>query len=353
MSKYFDKIVQSPVNVERLADLVQYSFDVDENFADYVELKKVKDGDPIGYIGDLETIGKKGAGCNPTFDSVTFANGMKRWSLGDWQAPLKFCYTDLEGTVAEYCLKTGTDIADLTTTEFTDNVLEPLLERALKKMVWRIGWFNDPDAKTIENGGTLTNGIDLDKFTITTGLWKRIFTQCTSNAKQLTAIAANTEKTLAAQKAAILKEGVATDLFDQIMMDADSRIVDDSDAMIICTRALGDALTHDIKKVHHVIMPWEKVFDGVDVTTYNGVKIAKISIWDRQINAYENTGNVLNKPFRAVFANKKQLMMGCPADSIISSLNIWYEKKDRMMYVDCLGKLGTNLLEDDMFQAAY
>ena len=46
-------------------------------------------------------------------------------------------------------------------------------------------------------------------------------------------------------------------------------------------------------------------------------------------------------------------MAGCPADSLISDLDVWYEKKERRMYIDVQGKLGTSLLEDDMFHAAY
>ena len=220
-------------------------------------------------------------------------------------------------------------------------------------MIWRLGWFGDADAKTIANGGTLTNGTDTSLFTTCDGLWKRIFTQGAANSKQLTTIAANAKTTAVDQKAEMLKKGVATDLVDTILMNADSRIIDDPDAMLFMTRAMADALAYDLKKVHNLIMPWEKVFDGVEVSKYGGVKIARVSIFDRIINAYENTGTKLNKPYRAVFANKEQLMVGCPADDIISTPRVWYENKERRLYVDIQGKLGTSLLEDDMFHAAY
>lgn len=353
MAKQLANILMNPVNVQNLSELINYSVDVDENFHDYVEIKKVKHGDPIAFIGELNAIGKKGAGCDPTFDDITIPNSMKRWELGDWQAPMKLCYEDLLGTVAEYCLKNGTEIADLTDIEFTTKILLPRISEALKKMIWRLGWFGDKDAKDINGGGTLTNGTDLDLFKTCDGLWKRIFAQCAAKGSQLTSIAANAKGTLAEQKATMLKQGVATDLVDSILMNADSRIVDDPNAILMMTRAMADALTWDVKKTHHSIMPWEKVFDGVDVASYNGVKIARVSVWDRTINAYENTGTKVNKPYRAVFANKKQLMVGCPTDSLISDINIWYEKKERREYIDIMGKIGTSLLEDDMFHAAY
>ena len=151
----------------------------------------------------------------------------------------------------------------------------------------------------------------------------------------------------------MLKKGVATDLVDSILMNADSRIVDDPNAVLFMTRAMADALAYDLKKVFNQIMPWDKVFDGIEVSTYGGVKVARVSIFDRIINAHENTGTKLNKPYRAVFANKEQLMVGCPADDIISTPRVWYENKERRLYIDIQGKLGTSLLEDDMFHAAF
>lgn len=353
MAKQLSSIVMNSVNVENLRELILYSIDQDENFGDYIAIKKVNHGDPIGFIGDMNAIGKKGSGCDPVFDDISIKNGLKRWALGNWQAPMKLCYEDLVNTVAEYCLRKGTDIADITEVEFTTDILLPRIDRALKQMIWRLGWFGDTDAKTIANGGTLTNGTDTSLFTTCDGLWKRIFTQGAANSKQLTAIAANTKTTAADQKAEMLKKGVATDLVDSILMDADSRIVDDPNSMLLMTRAMADALAYDLKKVHNLIMPWEKVFDGIEVSTYGGVKIARVSIFDRIINAHENTGTKLNKPYRAVFANKEQLMVGCPADDIISTPRVWYENKERRLYIDIQGKLGTSLLEDDMFHAAY
>lgn len=353
MAKQLPNILMNPVNVESLQELIEYSIDQDENLSDYLEIKKVKNGDPVAFIGEMDAIGKKGSGCDPVFDDISMKNAQKRWALGNWQAPMKMCYDEIEGTVADYCLHQGTAIGDITDIDFTNEILLPRIERGLKKMLWRIIWFGDTDAKTIANGGTLTNGTDTSLFTTCDGLWKRIFAQCATSSKQLTAIAANTKTTATDQKAEMFKKGVATDLVDTILMNADSRIIDDPDAMLFMTRSMADALTYDLKKVHNLILPWEKVFDGVKVTSYNGVKVARVSIFDRCINAFENTGTKLNKPYRAVFANKKQLMAGCPADSLISYLDVWYERIKRRMYIDVQGKIGTSLLEDDMFHAAY
>lgn len=136
-------------------------------------------------------------------------------------------------------------------------------------------------------------------------------------------------------------------------MDADSRITSDGDAIIMLTKGLADALTLDIKQRYTQIMPWEKVFDGVDVASYDGVTIARVSIWDRMIRAFENTGTKLNKPYRAVFANIRQLQVATDADGLISDIDVWFDKKERRNYSYSTGRIGTQILEDDMFHAAY
>ena len=148
-------------------------------------------------------------------------------------------------------------------------------------------------------------------------------------------------------------KGAATAVVDAILMDVDTRIIDDSDAVLLMTRSLADALTYDIKQTYHDIMPWEKVFDGFDVAIYNGVKIARVGIWDRMIKAYEKGEDTINLPHRAVFCNPKHLMIGTDADNLISDLDIWFDKKERRNYLYATGKIGTALLEEDMIHAAY
>lgn len=351
--KFFENLSVNPKDVTDLKELIPLSIDQDEDFQRFTRLRKVNNGDPLGYFGDMDDVGIAGSGCDPTYQEVGIANAQKRWVLGDWQVPLKICYESLQGTIAEYCLKTGTEVGDISTTEFMTYILRPALERQLKRMIWRFGWFGNTEAKNIADGGTLTAGVKTELFNTADGLFKRIFTQCASKAKQLTAIAANSEKTFTEQRAAILKEGVATGIFDTLLMDADSRISADPNAVILCTKGLADALAYDVKHVYKVIMPWETVFNGLDVAKYNGITIARVSLWDRFINAYENTGTALNKPFRAVYSNIDNLLVGTNANGLISDLDIWFEKKERRNYIYSTGKIGTQLLEDDMFQAAY
>jgi len=363
---WFQNISVNPKDVTDLKDLIPLSIDQDEEFQRFVNLKKVKNGDPVAFIGEGDEVGLAGSGCDPEYQEYGVANSQKRWTLGDWQIPLKICYESLHGTIAEYTLKNGTDIADLTGTEFMTYILRPALEKQMKRMIWRFGWFGDTAAKKQADGGMLTDSEALKKelFTTCDGLFKRIFAQCVANSKQLTTIAANSEATFAAQRAAMLQEGVASNLLDMMLMDADSRITSDPGAVILMTKAMADCLTYDVKNRYKVIMPWQTVFQGLDMTEYNGVKIARVSIWDRMIQAYEHieaeaSGNTPaqnkpNKPFRMVYANTNtQLQVATESGGLLEDLDIWFDKKERRNYIYATGKIGTQILENDMFHAAY
>lgn len=339
-----------PENLASIKDAVQETFYNDEDFSSFVNIQKVKEKDPIALLGEMEMVGKKGGGCDPTYEEKGIANSQKRWEFGQWEIPVKICYEAIKGTIGEYSLKTGTAIGDLTSTDFM-TIFADALQRAMEQMIWRFGWLGDKEAALAgEGGGKLTAGLDVSNFNVCDGLFKRIFT---ATATKHTAIAANSETTAALQISALRKSGAATTLVDTILMDADTRIVDDSDAVLLMTRSLADALTYDLKKTYHDIMPWEKLFDGFDVATYNGVKIARVGIWDRMINAYEKGETTVNLPHRAVFCNPKHLMVGTDADALISDLDIWFDQKERRNYLYATGKIGTALLEEGMIHAAY
>lgn len=339
-----------PENLASIKDAVQETFYNDEDFSSFVNIQKVKEKDPIALLGEMEMVGKKGGGCDPTYEEKGIANSQKRWEFGQWEIPVKICYEAIKGTIGEYSLKTGTAIGDLTSTDFM-TIFADALQRAMEQMIWRFGWLGDKEAALAgEGGGKLTAGLDVSNFNVCDGLFKRIFT---ATATKHTAIAANSETTAALQISALRKSGAATTLVDTILMDADTRIVDDSDAVLLMTRSLADALTYDLKKTYHDIMPWEKLFDGFEVATYNGVKIARVGIWDRMIKAYEKGETTINLPHRAVFCNPKHLMVGTDADALISDLDIWFDQKERRNYLYATGKIGTALLEENMIHAAY
>ena len=136
-------------------------------------------------------------------------------------------------------------------------------------------------------------------------------------------------------------------------MDANPMINANGEAALIMNKGLADALALDIKKTYKDIMPWEKIFDGVFVSSYGGVKVISVATWDYMVNVYENTGTAWNKPYRVVFANPKNLLVGCDAADPISDLDIWFNKDERTNKIYATGKLDTMVGLDDHVHLAY
>lgn len=352
MAKYFSNIQLEPENIRSLRDALIKKLVEDENFRNSFTVKKVRNGEPLAILGEMDAVGKAGAGCSPTFVQAGIGNTQQRWALGDWQVALAICYEDLEETIAEYCLKAGTDIGDVTGTDFMAVFLE-LLETQMRRMVWRIAWFGDTSADTIANGGVLTNGTDKTLFTVCDGLWKELFTIGTGDPTKVTAISANSGATYAAQKSAMLASGYATNIVDQILIDANGMINANGEAVLLMNKKFADALAHDIKVTYKANLPFERIFDGFYLAEYGGVKIASIATWDYIIDTFENTGTAWNLPYRAVLANPRNLLVGCDANDPVSDLDIWFNKDERQVKVYAAGKMDTMVGLSDYVHMAY
>ena len=319
-------------------------------------------GEKIGWTGQMENVGWTASKtCNPNYRNLAQDFAEKTWDLGRWSVPGKWCADDFENTIAAYALKQGTDIADLQGTDIMDVIIYPALQDALLKMYHRIVWFGDKSATNVSGSGNITNGVDPTLITPTDGLWKRIFAVAAANSAQRTTIAANAETTMAKQKSALNTEGATIALFEQMLADADSRIAGLPGAAVYCTDSLAKALSRDLRKVYKDNLSWEQIesgtegvmLSGVRTTQFDGYTIISTDMWDRFIVEFENDGTKLNLPHRAYYGSPSQLLVGTPANSVMSDLNIWYNEDERVVKCYSEGKLGTMVGQDDLFQIAF
>jgi len=342
MATFLENLLIQPENITDLSKLINIDTLRDERIQDYVRVIRAKNGDPVGLIGKGNPVGTTGCGCDPTYGSFAPYNALKRWELGCWVVPLKICYTEMEGTIAEYALKTGTAIGDLNGTQVMSEVIYPIINDLLVDLIWRIAWFGDTEAENISDGGSITNGVDTDLITVADGLWKRIFAQVAVNAAQRTAITTNT-------KAAMTAQGAATALIDQMLIDAGPEIMAKSGKVIYMTQAMATAFDLDLRKTNCCNLPWNQVTDGITTTTYNGITYVAVAKWDELIATFENGA----LPYRAILTTKDNLLVGTPAGEFVNDFDFYFDKITRNFYIYGTGKIGTMLLEDKAFQAAY
>ena len=103
----------------------------------------------VGFITEGGLVGKKGQGCNPTPQDWNIGTRKVLWKPREWQVELAECAEDLKNTMVVYSMRTGTDIDDLTETDYMNIVAEVLIG-AVYKMLYRIIWMNDTDAENVD-----------------------------------------------------------------------------------------------------------------------------------------------------------------------------------------------------------
>lgn len=323
-------------------------------------MTKIENGKKFGLLDTMGDVGVPGGGCDPTYSKVQITGIEKTWDLGKWRIPKSVCYEDLENTLAKYGMHAGTEAADITDTPYFDKVLEPLLQKAITEMFWRLSWFGDKDAKNVsasgldgKGGGVVTDTINPELLAPTNGFWKRLQAIIAANPSQQTEIAANTAASKAAQKTELCKSGTAINIVDNMLSDADSRIFDYADHAILMTSSLFKALRNDVvDKYGKTTMPFEYVSAGVGLSEYDGHQLLVLDVWDRLIRKFEDNGTTINCPHRAVLCSPSNLYVGTSDDQRLAALTVKFDDRKRDNFIFAESDLGTIIAEDALVQVA-
>lgn len=313
-----------------------------------------ENGKKVGFVGEFGLVGQAVQGCDPNYNNTTLATSEKTWDLGEWGVYEKICFRDLLGTLAQVAMRRGANIADLTGTEYVDDIVYPRLELAIYKMLMRFAWFGDKNADNVTDGGVITDGVDPAFFTVTDGFWKRFFAIASADASRRVTIAANAEASYAAQKSAILGDGVATGIIDNLIMNASADLRQGANQVIFVTQSLKDALSRDIRNNNKGSeLQWRAIFDGITETEYDGIRLVAVPFWDSVIQAYEDNGTSWNKPHRAVYTTTDNLLVGIDNYTDFAELNVFFDEKSELNLLKSKGALGTLVAQDNMIQVAY
>jgi len=264
--------------------------------------------------------------------------------------------TDLRDESRRHGVRRSNIIADLTGTEYTDYILAPRLELAIRKMLMRYAWFGDKAADTVTDGGNLLDSIDPAYFTLVDGFWKRLFTLAAATPDRRTTCAANAATTFAEQKAAMRQNYAAVDFLDALISDASTVLRQANGQLIYITQALKDALDADLKRNNKGSeLQWTALFDGITETNYNGVQMLAIPFLDEIIKGCETVsgGKAWNKPYRALYTIKDDLLVGMESESEVADIQVWFNKDEQMNKILSKDKIGTLIADDNLVQVGF
>jgi len=302
----------------------------------------------IGFIGEGGLVGKKRQNCDPVPQAWNVNTRKLVWEPKSWEILIDQCFSELESNAAVYSLHTGRDIADFIDTDYMTILLEVLSE-SIRKFIIRLFWFNDEDADNVTDGGFITDGIDVGYFDILNGFWKQIFLQTTANPKQLVSISENAGTSYAAQE---LSSTNIKSYLQQLVFKAPILLRNRANTVIACTQSFYDAYNLSLQGTALETM-YANLVNGQKTLTYNGIPLIPVPFWDETIGAFENSGDKLHAPHRAVYLHKDLFAAGVDGDDSFDKLETWYNKDTRKVRTEAMGKADAKILNPELFMAAF
>lgn len=317
---------------ERMAELFISILETDPSLGATCTIKtSQRDKGKIITLSSGTHVGTKGKGCNPTYQQIAPAAETATWDLQDYEIPLSICSEDWKSIMQEF--NQWRDNGDDKMERLITSAIRPLIEDEITQTLQRYGWFGDLNADTFTNGGNFSDTIDgaawpLDWVNVCDGLFTKLAAIVALAPNQLTAIAANAQTSYATQQSAIAVAGVATGILDAVLRDANPRIKNNG-GVLLMTDAFYQAFYNDYNANHNATIPYETVAEGVGLSMYRGVKIIVVSWWDSIINEFQNTGTAWYKPFRVVYANLDNLLIGTSSNRDNLELEFNFDAKSR------------------------
>lgn len=313
---------------------------------------RVFNGDKLGLVGEFGLLGKAGAGCSPVYGNDAINTAEKVWDIKAWEIAEQLCYKDIEDTLVKYTLESGTNIGDLTANDYLDEIIVPRLELAMMKMYIRIAFFGDTAAKTVTNGGVIKDTVNPAYFTLTDGIFKQLYAGVTAGTTKRVTIQANSEATIAAQLAAINSE--ARTALDNMIAAASPRLRQASDQVIYVTQAFATGFEAQLlSNCCGSDLAWTALFNGIRETTYRGIRIRVVPMFDEIIQSYEGNGTAYNLPFRAIYTTERNLALGVNGTDEFAELDIFFNRDERLNKIYATDKMGAMVIDESMAVIGY
>lgn len=308
----------------------------------------------VGFITEGGLVGKAGQGCDPEPQDWNIGTHKLVWQPKEWEIYLKECAQDLKDTMVIYSMRTGTQIDDLTDTDYMNIVVEVLIG-AVYKFLYRLIWLNDVDAEEVSDGGTYTDGLDLDYFNIIDGLFKQLRGLVADDAKRGYTIAANAESTKADQMGELTPDdayAILTGMWYKAPMKLRAMKADinvQNRPFFLVTQSIADKYEQYLIG-KNLPQTFVNLTEGVQVLTILGIPVLPLPIWDEMIQAYQDLGTTWYNPHRALLTTKSVLAVGSPTQGkLFGEFDIFYDKKDRGNYILLKDMLDAKIANPDHF----
>ena len=302
----------------------------------------------VGYIGEGSDVGVLDTGCG-TNVAKPFSIAMRKitWEPIPFNIFISGCEKDLENTAAVYSVKTGVNINDFTGTDYEAIVLEVLAKRVIS-FIYRFVFFNSTTADLVSNGGTVTNGTDLDLLTLNDGIFKQMLAQIAINPAQRVIVSENAQATSVAQKMIPVN---VVDYMSKMYFDADLALQAEAGLIFICTQSWYNAYKQALTGVQLETL-LANLTNGMKTLTYQGVPLIPIPEMDILIKRYFNNGTTLLNPNRCILTTKDVLGFGVDSLKSFGDTKVYYDNNTELVNIKQKGKADAKLMNPNLFMLA-
>ena len=339
--------------LQDLAELIFLELIEDAKLGQLVTfMTRQENGKKLGFVGKAGLLGKKAKGCDPDYAKNLVQTSEKTWDIQEWEIAEEICYKELENTIAEHFAANGSDMADLTDSDYMEKVVRPILEQAIRDVIVRLTFFGDKNAE-----GTLKDGVDPEYFNLIDGIWKQLFEGVTAGKTKRVNIEANTKTTVAAQYEAMRQAGAATGVLNSLIINTPMKLRTMADRVFIVTQAFADMLNLDIQENNKGSeLQWESIFAGIQKTTYQGITLVAVPQFDEIIQDYlknETNADAYDKPFRVIYGAKGNFRAGTKSAETVADLKVTFDDVTRKNYIYAADTLGALVLAEEYAAVAY
>jgi hypothetical protein len=243
-------------------------------------------------------------------------------------------------------------MADLTSSDYMEQVVRPMLEQAIRDLMIRFIFFGDKDAE-----GTLKDGVNAEYFNLIDGIFKQLFEGVTAKKTTRVAIEANTKATVAAQYEAMRQPGAATGVLNSLIINTPMKLRTMADRVFVTTQAFADMLNLDIQENNKGSeLQWESLFAGIQKTTYQGITLIAVPQFDEIIQEYlknSASAEAYDKPFRVIYGAKGNFRAGSKSAEQVADLKVTFNDVTRKNYIYAADTLGALVLAEEYAAIAY
>ena len=229
----------------------------------------------IPFAGKISNSLKKAAGCTPNVGSGVEMTE-KFWNPEIFSTRFIHCADDLNKLFKLFkkAQRINPDFYDKIGSQEL-GVIYALIEQMLRENLSPIAWFSDKIASTFEDSdgsNTFTDGTDITLWNVIDGIFKQIFSEISSstNPQFYVAISENAGANYAAQALAVDK---AYDTFTAMVNKADSRLLEDPNAMILATRSMTDNYKNTLREKNLGAGFLEVVENGRPRLLFDGIPV--------------------------------------------------------------------------------